>query len=88
MQHRACQWGLVKTVSNACCSGLADDTEHVETGASIIGGLTLRIIEVCRHSHNGVIDLGAQVRLTVASAVSFILTMTMEEISSGVKDLI
>ena len=48
---------LVKTVGNGSGSWLVDDTEHVEAGdgTGILGSLTLRVIEVSRHSNDGVL---------------------------------
>lgn len=45
---------LVKTVGNSSGGGLVDDTEDVKTGdkTSILGGLTLRVVEVGRNSDN------------------------------------
>merc|ERR1740127_35285 len=57
---------LVKTICDGCCSGLVDDTEHIETsdGTSVFGGLALRVIEIRGHSHDSVVDFGAQVCLS------------------------
>ena len=56
---------LVKTVGNGGSSRLVDDSENVETGdeTSILGSLTLRIVEVGGDSNNSVVDSLAEVRL-------------------------
>ena len=57
---------LVETVSDSSSSGLVDDTEDVKTrdGTSVLGGLTLRIVEVGGDSDDGVVDLLAKVGLS------------------------
>jgi hypothetical protein len=42
---------LVKTVGDSGSSGLIDDTKNFETGdgTSILGGLTLGVVEVCKN---------------------------------------
>ena len=56
---------LVQTVGNGCGGGLIDDAENVQTrdGACILGCLALRVVEVGRDGHDGVVDLGAKVSL-------------------------
>ena len=56
---------LVHTVSNSGSSGLIDDTENIQTGdeSSILGGLTLGIIEISRDCDNGMLDLTTKVSL-------------------------
>lgn len=53
---------LIETVSNGSGSGLVDDTENVETrnDSSVLGGLSLSIVEVGRDSDDGVLDGFAQ----------------------------
>ena len=56
---------LVETIGNGGGSRLFDDTENVQTGdgSGILGGLTLRIVEVGRHGHDSVGDGGAEIGL-------------------------
>lgn len=56
---------LVKTVGNGGGSGLVDDTENVEASdeTGILGSLALRVVEVCRNSHDSVVDGASKVRL-------------------------
>ncbi|PON89344.1 Glutamate dehydrogenase, NAD-specific [Trema orientale] len=48
---------FVKTVSNGRSSGLVDDSHDVKpsNGASVLGGLTLRIVEIGRNSDHCVL---------------------------------
>merc|ERR1719310_1018385 len=57
---------LVKTVGNSSSGWLVDDTKHVHTrdGASVLGGLALRVVEVGRHRHDRVVDLAAEIGLS------------------------
>ena len=57
---------LIETVGDSSSSGLVDDTEDVETrdGTSVLGSLTLRIVEVGGDSDDGVVDGGAEVSLS------------------------
>jgi hypothetical protein len=57
---------LVKTVGNGGSSGLVDDTEDVEAGdqTSILGGLALRVVEVCGNGDHSVVDGATKVRLS------------------------
>ena len=56
---------LVETVGNGSSGGLVDDTEDVEASnqTGILGGLSLRIVEVGRDSDNGVVDGATEVGL-------------------------
>ena len=57
---------LIETVGDISSSGLVDDTEDVKTrdGTSrVLGGLTLRIVEVGGDSDDGVVDGSTKVRL-------------------------
>ena len=56
---------LIETVGDSSSSRLVDDTEDVETGdgTSVLGGLTLRIVEVGRDSDDSVVDGATKVRL-------------------------
>jgi hypothetical protein len=56
---------LVETVGNGGSSGLVDDAEDIETGneTGVLGGLTLRVVEVGWDSDDGVGDSATQVRL-------------------------
>lgn len=58
--------GLVKTVSKGGGGGLVDDTEDVETSdlTSVLGGLTLRVVEVGGDSDDGVLHVLAHVGLS------------------------
>jgi len=55
---------LVETVGEGGGGGLVDNTEDVETGdrTSVLGRLTLRVVEVGGDSDDGVLDLLAEVR--------------------------
>ena len=55
----------IETIGDGSSSGFVDDTEDVQTrnGSSVLGGLTLRVIEVGRYRHNSVGDGGSEVRL-------------------------
>ena len=56
---------LVKTVGDGSGGGLVDDTEDVEAGneTSILGSLTLRVVEVCGDSDDSVVDGATEVGL-------------------------
>jgi len=56
---------LLHTVGKSGSSGLVHDTEDVQAGnlTSILGGLTLRVVEVGRDSNNGVLNGLAEVGL-------------------------
>src|SRR5210317_796513 len=56
---------LIKTVGNGSSGGLIDNTQDVETrdGSRVLGGLTLRIVEVGGNSHDSVLHLLAQICL-------------------------
>ncbi|KAH6607458.1 hypothetical protein Trco_003771 [Trichoderma cornu-damae] len=56
---------LLKTIGQGSGGGLVDDTEDIEAGnlTSILGALTLSIVEVCGNSNNGVLDRLGQVGL-------------------------
>ncbi|PON77780.1 Glutamate dehydrogenase, NAD-specific [Parasponia andersonii] len=48
---------FVKTISNGCGSWLIDYSHHVKpsNGASVLGGLALRIVEIARNSDHSVL---------------------------------
>ncbi|KAK2555370.1 hypothetical protein P5673_023006 [Acropora cervicornis] len=54
---------LVHTISNCSSRGLVNDSHNIETsnGSSILGGLTLGIIEIGRHCDNSMSDFLAKV---------------------------
>lgn len=56
---------LVKTVGNGSGSGLVDDTENVEAGdqTSVLGGLALRVVEVCGNGDDSVVNGATEVGL-------------------------
>jgi hypothetical protein len=60
---------LIKTVSNSSSGGFVDDTEDVETrdGTSILGGLSLRVVEVSGDSDDSILN-----RLVKESFSSFL----------------
>merc|ERR1719273_927914 len=53
---------LVHTVSNSCGSRFVNDPHNSEASdhSSILGSLSLGVIEICRYSHDSVGDLLAQ----------------------------
>lgn len=57
---------LVETVSDGGGGRLIDDSLHVEAGngASVLGGLSLRVVEVSGHSNDGRFDFLTQVSLS------------------------
>ena len=57
---------LVETVGDGSSGGLVDDTEDVQAGdeTSILGGLTLRVVEVGGNSDDSVVDSLTEVRLS------------------------
>ena len=54
---------FVETVRDGGCSWFVDDTKDVHTRncSSILGGLTLRVVEVCRDNDNSISDSSTQV---------------------------
>merc|ERR1719284_481219 len=56
---------LVQPVRNRCGSRLIDDPQHIQPAnlSSVFRGLALRIVEISRHSDNGVIHLCSQISL-------------------------
>ncbi|GET90231.1 heat-shock protein hsp70, putative [Leishmania tarentolae] len=56
---------LVQTVRDGRRCRLVDDTQHLQTSnrASVLRRLALRVVEVRRHCHHGLLHLLAQVRL-------------------------
>jgi hypothetical protein len=56
---------LLKTVGKSGSGGLVNNTENVQTGnlTSILGGLTLRVVEISGDSNDGVLDGLAEVGL-------------------------
>ena len=55
-----------ETVSNGGSGGLVDDTENVEAsdGTSVLGSLTLVVVEVGRNSDDSLLDLLAELGLS------------------------
>lgn len=60
---------LVQTVCNGSCSWLVDDSEDVQASneTSILGGLTLRVVEVGWDSDDSVVDSSTEVCLSSLS---------------------
>merc|ERR1719336_1146003 len=56
---------LVQAIRNRCSCWLVNDAQdvHPRDRASILGGLTLGIVEVGRHSDDCIVDFASQVRL-------------------------
>ena len=54
---------LVETVGNSSSRWLVDDTHHIEASndTSILGSLTLRVVEVSRHRDDGILHFAAEV---------------------------
>ena len=54
---------LVEAVGKCGCRRLVDDTAHGETGdfAGFLGGLTLGVVEVCRHGNHSLFNLLAEI---------------------------
>lgn len=57
---------LVKTVGDGRSGGLVDDTKDIKAtdDTSILGGLPLRVVEVCRDCDYGIVDSGTKVRFS------------------------
>ena len=57
---------LLETVGKSGSSGLVNNTENVQTGnlTSILGGLTLRVVEVSRDGNDGILNGLAEVGLS------------------------
>lgn len=55
-----------ETVSDSGGGGLVDDTEDVQTsnGTGVLGSLTLVVVEVSRHSDDGLLDLLGELGLS------------------------
>mmetsp|Transcript_38837 Transcript_38837/g.97281 ORF Transcript_38837/g.97281 Transcript_38837/m.97281 type:complete len:188 (-) Transcript_38837:125-688(-) len=53
---------LLQPIRNGSSGRLVDDTKNIQpsNGASVLGSLTLRVIEVCRHSHDGILDFSSE----------------------------
>jgi hypothetical protein len=49
---------LVQTISDGRSGGFVDNTEHIQTcdGASVLGGLTLSIVEVGGNGDNSILN--------------------------------
>jgi hypothetical protein len=56
---------LVETVGDGGRGGLVDDSEHVQAGdqTGVLGGLTLRVVEIGGDGHDGIVDGSTQVCL-------------------------
>lgn len=56
---------LVQTVGDGGSGRLVDDTEDVQTGneTGVLGGLPLRVVEVCWHGNDSVVDGATEVCL-------------------------
>ncbi|KAL0540936.1 hypothetical protein IC582_020961 [Cucumis melo] len=54
---------FVESISNGCSCRLVDDTHNIKTGddSGVLGGLTLRVIEVSRNGDDGVLHGGTKV---------------------------
>ena len=90
---------LVETVGDSGGGRFVDDTEDVETsdGAGILGSLTLGVVEVCRNGDDGMAKAATSAKISFGragfahlifllrncSAVSLILTRTIDDSSSG-----
>mmetsp|Transcript_20213 Transcript_20213/g.45979 ORF Transcript_20213/g.45979 Transcript_20213/m.45979 type:complete len:293 (+) Transcript_20213:1121-1999(+) len=57
---------LVHSICKSCCSRLVDNTQNLEARdlSSILGGLSLRIVEVCRDSDYCLVHRGAKIALS------------------------
>ena len=56
--------GLVEAVGERGRGRLVDDAQHLEAGdlAGVLGGLALRVVEICRNGDDRLLDLLAEVR--------------------------
>lgn len=54
---------FVQTVGNGCCSGLVDDSQYIQSGndSGILGGLSLRVVEVGWYCNNSIFDSHSQI---------------------------
>merc|ERR1712013_879559 len=54
---------LVHTIGKSSCSGLVDDPENIESSnlSSILGCLSLRVVEICRYSHHSIFSSSSKI---------------------------
>ena len=57
---------LINAVGNGCCSWLIDNPQNVKSGdeTSILGSLSLSIIEVSRHSNYCMLNIATEIGLS------------------------
>jgi len=56
---------LIQSICNSSSRGFVDDSQNVKSSnsSSVLGSLSLAVVEVSRHSNNCVLDLSSQVSL-------------------------